>query len=113
MADIDSLKDFSTQELLEEVSRRKRTAENAGDVVENWCADCANFNAAKAIPEKDLDKYNPCIKGHTMDFKMPEGYCDDFGFYRVLCSDRESLPQPTQPEPPRGSPDWSSHRLKL
>jgi len=78
-----ALSKYTAAELLEEVVRRANA--NEASEVKHWCEDCKNF-----VPKPDADdKYNPCSAGHTMSFKMPDGYdFTDYGFYRLICSDR-------------------------
>jgi len=83
---VKSLSDYTDDELIEELARRRNTREI--NKPERWCVDCKNFTTwnGKGDPPND---YNACIKGHKMNFAMPEGYTDDeFGFYRRVCVDR-------------------------
>ncbi len=81
-----NLKQFSTDDLLAEIVRR-RNAEQLDSPVQ-FCESCTNF-----VPDpKSPDTYNPCSKGHKMQFKIPEGYdFDNYGFYRRVCADRAHL----------------------
>jgi len=84
-----TLSQFSENELLEELARRKNEREKEPQIT--YCDDCRNF-----IPWRDRfdlmpDDYNPCRQGHKMKFKMP-AYGEDpheFGFYRNVCADRD------------------------
>jgi hypothetical protein len=87
------LRDYSTQQLLEEMARRARNS--ATEKPAAWCHDCTHFVAwcdKVPAPRKDCpDTYNPCTKGHTMRFMAPEGYPDGddcWGFYMPVCADR-------------------------
>lgn len=80
------LKAFSTDELLEEIVRRRNVRERRP--VESWCDECAHF---KTAPKGAADDYNPCQRGHRMAFWMPqehEGPAGVFGYYRRVCADR-------------------------
>lgn len=82
-----SLADYSTDELLAEIVRRRNALERT-QPPEHFCDDCANF-----IPnERASDSYNPCRLKHKMSFWMPDMDGDphqqDWGFYRRVCADR-------------------------
>jgi hypothetical protein len=85
---------YSDDELIEELARRRNARELAKP--EKWCGDCANFKTWNHDVENDRgampDNYNPCQRGHKMQFVVPEGYCDDdYGFYRRVCGDRSEV----------------------
>jgi hypothetical protein len=85
------LREATEDELLEELARRRNARQTTR--VSKFCDTCANF-ATKVDAD---DSYNPCTKGHTMNFQMPEGYPDaddDWGFYRRVCADRQDLAKP-------------------
>jgi len=80
------LKEFTTFQLMEEVTDRLRDAESSE--IMNWCDDCAHFK-----PKDDAsDKYNPCLKKHALQFHAPldmgEVSEGNYGFYRLVCLDR-------------------------
>jgi hypothetical protein len=86
------LKDYSDGELINELARRNNVREKSRP--EKWCHDCENFKGW----DDDLERkhkamtasYNPCQKGHKMQFVMPEDCGDaDYGFYRRSCEDRD------------------------
>jgi hypothetical protein len=75
---------FTTDELIEEIARRRNCRTKA--LPAQWCDDCGNFKPSDTAD----DKYNPCSKGHTMAFYLPQSHEDPhtFGFYRRVCADR-------------------------
>lgn len=86
-----SLRQFSTEELVEELARRAHAQPEQKP--KHWCDECAHFVAwidkrPPPGPGWPLD-YNPCTKGHTMAFIAPQEMGDDYGFYRAVCPDRE------------------------
>lgn len=91
------LSTFTLDELLAEIVRR-RNGEQATEPIEHWCDDCAHFRYSK----NDRDTANNCQKGHAMQFRVPEDYGDECGFYRRVCNDR--APRPVPPPPPRAKP---------
>lgn len=85
---------FSDEELIEELARRanRRDLEN----IKHWCHDCRNFkpwgerhHRGRELPMPD--NYNPCVKEHAMNLRLPELHQDPHsgGFYLPVCSDRE------------------------
>lgn len=85
-----SLHNFTTAQLIEELARRanKRTTRRP----KHWCEDCAHFITwlDGKTPEKTMpDDYNPCTKGHTMQFIAPEEVSDEYGHYLTVCADRD------------------------
>jgi hypothetical protein len=78
--------------LLEELIRRR----NAEPVAKpkHWCHDCAHWKAWNEVPREGQmpDSFNPCTKGHTMQFVVPQEIDDEHGFYRHVCADREESP---------------------
>jgi hypothetical protein len=88
-----SLAHFSEQEIIRELSRRKKARERE-EVEPEWCDECSWFRAWSADMRPPED-YNACEHGHAMKLKVPEGYTDNGGFYRRGCADRS----PTTPAP--------------
>lgn len=88
----DTLKSFTDTELLEELLRRKNASKSKRRP-KHWCEDCQNFTSATAkMSEAQLEKYNPCSKGHVMDFYMPaEWESIQAGYYRRGCADRNRI----------------------
>lgn len=86
------LRRFSNAELLEELSRRENKKPK-DDRPGNWCHECKFFtpwtvkNAHLTMPES----YNPCAKGHVMNFIIPDDIGEDYGFYLNVCRDRVNL----------------------
>lgn len=83
------LRNYSDEDLLEEMCRRQRVRlERDSRVDFRSCEECANF----VFWTKEMDppdEYNACRKGHKMSFRMPEWPHDpDAGFYRRICIDR-------------------------
>lgn len=84
-------KDFSTDELLAEIVRRRNARVSRRPIVK--CDGCKHFQTSET--RYDDDTYNPCQKGHEMSFRFPEADdgpadCnDDWGYYRRVCPDRE------------------------
>lgn len=75
------LERYSDRELLEELLRRNKEKH----AVRSWCEACPNFKTDPSAKES----YNPCQKGHKMDFQIPVDYSDeDWGYYRDRCKDR-------------------------
>lgn len=75
---------------MQEATRTRRI-----DMKIEYCDHCDSFlpwTSNKPIP----DSYNPCIKGHKMQFRSPDEHNwtgEDWGFFRPRCADRS----PTQP----------------
>ncbi len=94
-----SLRQFSTDELIEELARRAQAKLTRKP--KRWCDECAHFVAwidKKPSPGGDCPPdYNPCAKGHAMAFIAPQDIEDAYGFYRAVCPDRESM-QPREEE---------------
>ena len=73
--------EFSDDELLEEIVRRKNGDDEGarGDI--KFCDNCEHFvvwEGNKAPPEK----YSPCAFSHDVKFRVPVGYSDEWGFFR-------------------------------
>lgn len=82
------LKKFTEEELLEELVRRKnRRGDQRAKAANRWCDDCENFIFWEKACDPP-DDYNPCSRGHEMKFCTPDSPNDDYGFYRIVCSDR-------------------------
>lgn len=86
------LDSFTDDQLLEELVRR-RNAAKSDRTPARWCEECLNFK----VWQKECDppkNYNPCAKGHEMEFHTPRAWQspDTFGYYRVICSDRMECP---------------------
>ena len=81
-------KEFSTDELLKEIVRRRNARISRRPIVK--CEECQHFKPS----EKANDAYNPCSKGRTMSFRMPEAddgppdQNSDWGFFLRCCPDR-------------------------
>lgn len=84
------LKSFTDDQLIEELARRRN--ERTVATPEHWCHDCRNFVAWADAPRKGPmpDDYNPCAKGHRMQFVVPMEIDDEYGYYRRVCADREA-----------------------
>jgi hypothetical protein len=88
MAARNVLSQFTTDQLLEEVVRRRNERKDVGDV--EPCDECRHFvfwTAAGDVP-KD---YNPCNQGKRMNFHMPgdgEDPHSSIGYYRRVCASR-------------------------
>jgi hypothetical protein len=82
------LRGFTRAELLQELVRREN--EGSKESCVPWCHDCRLFSpwdSSKAHLEMPQD-YNPCSKGHVMNFVAPDDFGADCGFYRNVCLDR-------------------------
>lgn len=108
-----SLDRYTDQELMDELLNRRLDREE-GEEGRVYCDDCKHFKCWTKRGEVPED-YNPCSKGHTMRFHMPEGWEDPHGggYFRRVCSDRADRPPPAPPKPPEpppaplnGRPDW-------
>ena len=84
---------FTTDQLLEEVVRRRNQSESRKPV-EAYCDACAHFRAYTGRGEAP-DSWSCCSKGHKQSFRMPEDWesphTEDFGFYRRVCADRTEV----------------------
>jgi hypothetical protein len=94
------LRNFSTDQLIEELARRANARGTRKPKL--WCHDCANFVAwcdRKPGPRKSVkpiedgcpEDYNPCTKGHEMKFVVPEMIDDEYGLYLPVCADRKPI----------------------
>lgn len=89
MKPIIQLREFSTDQLIEELARRRNAS--AVNKPREWCEDCAHFRPwiEGDTPEAPTPAdYNPCRKGHVMRFRAPEEIDEEYGFYRTVCPDR-------------------------
>jgi len=106
-----TLEDFSEDELIEELARRRNARQVSKP--DRWCCDCANFRYWKGRGEPP-DDYNPCQKKHVMEFVVPEDYCDeDYGYYRRVCADRTEIVESTIPESPQPKATKKSLRSRM
>jgi len=82
------LAQFTTDQLLEEVVRRRNERKDVGDV--QPCDECRHFKFWTDTDEAPKD-YNPCELGMRMSFHMA-GYGEDphsgIGYYRRVCASR-------------------------
>lgn len=98
------LAQFSVDELLAEIVRRRNARAARGPIVK--CDECRHFMFWLGDADKVPDGYNPCAKRHVMSFRHPEAddgppdSNDDWGHYRRVCADREDRPQMRFPLPP-------------
>lgn len=84
------LAQFTTDQLLEEVVRRRNERKDVGDV--EPCDQCRHFKfwTANLDPPKD---YNPCDLGKRMSFHIAgdgEDPHSGIGYYRRVCESRLS-----------------------
>lgn len=84
---------ITTDELLAEIVRRRNARISRRPIVN--CEECQLFKpCGDGLSDKAMAAYNPCTKGHKMNFRAPEaddGPSDsnpDWGFYRNCCADR-------------------------
>lgn len=100
------LSSFTDQQLLEELARRAADKAAGSDQPKRWCEACRHYRTLpRSIPigSREEQSYNPCTKGHAMEFQMPDGYeFYDYGYYRLVCGDRSDLD-----EPPNGTESGS------
>jgi len=77
---VTKLSDFSDDELLEEIVRRKNGDDEGcrGDI--KFCDECEHFVKWEGgdLPEK----YSPCVFGHDVKFRAPVDYSNQWGFFR-------------------------------
>lgn len=79
--------------MLEEILRRRNKSEREAPD-KQWCDHCNNFRGWRGKPDMIPDDYNPCTKGHEMNFLAPVDYDDPWGFWRRLCPDRIVMKDP-------------------
>ena len=82
-----TLREATELELLEELMRRRKAGSEF--TYDRFCDVCDHFVPFEG--KGDVPKtYNPCSKGHKMEFHAPEDYSDCWGFYRIDCKDRKA-----------------------
>lgn len=82
------LAQFTTDQLLEEIVRRREDRKDIGDV--QPCDECRHFKFWIASGEAPKD-YNPCELGNRMRFHMAgdgEDPHSSIGYYRRVCVSR-------------------------
>ncbi len=87
-----NLRRYSTAQLIEELARRANGRQTKQP--KKWCHDCTHFMAwvdGKTPNMPCPDTYNPCTKGHAMQFMAPEEMDDEYGFYLRVCPDRDMM----------------------
>lgn len=94
---------YSVDELLRELARRRITKGHEYQSAP-WCHDCGHFQTWAGKGDAPAS-FNPCIKRHVMQFRVPSDYGDEWGFYRRDCRDRlaDEPEEEAQSETPRGS----------
>ncbi|MGL4231009.1 MAG: hypothetical protein ACRCWJ_06540 [Casimicrobium sp.] len=80
-----ALREASEDQLVEALKVHRRESDDTRPKF--YCEECTNFKP-DAILAARKTTFNPCAKGHPMRFRQPQGYNDDYGFYRNTCSDR-------------------------
>lgn len=87
------LEHFATSALLRELEHRADGWPNLR-AIKRWCDDCTHFRHATS----ESDQRNPCTRGHTMSFRVPEEFNytnpEAWGFYRRNCGDWCRRPEP-------------------
>lgn len=88
-------KAFTDEQLIEELLRRRNDARTKAPP-DRWCEDCAHFTTWSEEERKGPmpEDFNPCTKGHKMQFQMPDDdYLFDapYGFFRRICVDRTPI----------------------
>lgn len=86
------LRDYTTNQLVEELARRANSVTTQKP--EHWCCDCTHFVTwlDRQPTPRDCDcpqDYNPCTKRHQMKFIAPQEITDEYGFYLPVCADRK------------------------
>lgn len=84
--------EFSREELLAELVRRENLPRD--EQLAPWCEDCAQFKPYAGSGEVP-PRYNPCSRGHRMNFWVPQPWesPETFGHYRPVCEHRKSMPE--------------------
>lgn len=91
------LKKIPSDDLENELHRRRRWREDHTPRPIPYCDECSHFAAYTGGMDMMQNDYNPCQRGHKMNFRMPDGpTTHDWGFYRIGCKDRELTPSPQQ-----------------
>jgi len=88
MAPRNVLSQFTTDQLLEEIVRRRQERKDVGDV--QPCDECRHFQFWTSSDEAPKD-YNPCDLGKNMKFHMAgdgEDPHSSLGYYRRVCASR-------------------------
>lgn len=81
------LSQYSTIALIDELRRREGDTHVYSPITP--CDECAHYRVWKSLNQGHIDDYNPCSKGHSMQFRAPTSAGDAcWGFYRPGCSDR-------------------------
>lgn len=81
-----ALSNYSDDELIEELAKRRNARETERPV--RWCENCEHYKTW-AKDSDPPDSYNPCSKKHKMHFRVPEQIDDEYGYYRRVCADRK------------------------
>lgn len=98
------LSSCSLDDLLAEVVRRRNEQRAAEGEELPWCDDCAHFRLWTKYGDPPRT-YNPCARGHEMEFKVPEDWepPETFGYFRRICVDRRPRSEsPDNWRPPLG-----------
>lgn len=87
-----SLSAFTDDQLQAELARRLRARSDDREREPlPWCYNCVRFLFWTETRDPP-DDYNPCEKGHKMNFRMPadisEAHRGDYGHYLRRCADR-------------------------
>lgn len=87
---IEKLSPFSTDQLLQEIVRRRNIVPRKDPYKIKFCDSCvhARFWDKQSDPPRN---FNVCSKGHELSFHMPEPWESPdapYGFYRRVCADR-------------------------
>ena len=95
------LREATMHQLVEELARRQNATTLEEPPHDRWCDECVHFRTGttQTVMRKD---YNPCAKRHAMEFYTPQPWDspDCFGYYTLVCADREPIPPPVPPAPP-------------
>lgn len=88
------LANFTSSELMDEITRRREVRVTRRQIVN--CEKCSHFTPNPAADVDAAVPYNPCSRGHQMNFRAPDpddGPPDsnpDWGFYLIGCKDRDT-----------------------
>ncbi len=106
----DRFKAFTTDELWEELTRRRRDGDDREPEEKPRCDECGHHRYWTK-PGDPPSSWNPCSKGHALKFEGPndwDGPHQEYvGFYRTPCEDRIPIPPP-----PRSTPRGVAPRKK-
>jgi hypothetical protein len=85
-----SLKDFTTDELLAEIVRRRNQPDEGEESPTVWCDDCPHFRTWSPRPGDPPRNYNPCSRHHKPHFWVPKPWesPEHYGYYLRVCPDR-------------------------